>query len=647
MGADDKRIPYLLAMTIWLAAFALSAGELGERLESPLLDWNLRQLAARSNPDPDIVVLDIDEPTLAALAPEYGRYPWSRAVYGALIDGLARQRPRAIVFDILLVDPHREHAADDLYLIRAAQAASNVFFPLVRLPGGAAADADGVALAQVPGLERGPRAEEQARAALLLPLPGLAATGRIGAINAEPDADGVLRRYPLFHPAYGWRIPSLPARVAQELGYALPAADTLGLRWHGPARSYRTISLHEVLFDFERHTPVRARDEFTGKIVVVGASAPGLADLKHTPMATGFPGTEIIVTAIDNLKHGERLQFAPRWSGPLLTALALAVLLAAGGLGLFGLGAVTLGLSAGLGAGAFVAVSNWHYAVPVVVPLVLGGWIFYLLTALRAWLLERRDRQRVTQLFGRFLDPRVVADLVARRGADIATGGERREITVLFSDIRGFTTLSEQRPAQEVVELLNRYFRLQVEVIFRHQGTLDKYIGDAIMAFWGAPTDQPDHAQRALAAAREMEQRLLRFQRELGPAGKDFEVGIGLCSGEAVVGFIGSPEHRQDYTVIGDAVNTAARIESATKGRARVLVAASTRDAAGPAYEFRDHGAVALKGKEAKVHLYEPLFGGNTHGDSTLVDSTLTGRRGPRGAAGRRRAGKRNRQYAR
>ena len=644
MGAHDKRIPYLLAITIWLAALAFSMTELGERIESPLLDWNLRQLAARSSPDPDIVILDIDEPTLAALAPEYGRYPWSRAVYGALIEGLTRQRPRAIVFDILLIDPHKEHAADDLYLIRAVHAAGNVFFPLVRLPGGAAADADGVFLAQVPGLERGARAEAQARAALLLPLPGLTATGRIGAINAEPEADGVVRRYPLLHPAGGWFIPSLPARVAQELGYALPAADTLGLLWHGPARSYRTLSLHEVLADFERRAPARPPDEFTGKVVIVGASAPGLADLKQTPMAPSYPGTEIIATALDNLKHAERLEFAPRWSGALLTALALAVLATASGagLGLFGLGALTLGLSAGIGAGAFAGVVGWHYAVPVVVPIVFGGWIYYLLTALRAWLLERRDRQRVTQLFGRFLDPRVVAELVARRGAEIATGGERREITVLFSDIRGFTTLSEQRPAQEVVELLNRYFRLQVEVIFRHQGTLDKYIGDAIMAFWGAPTDQPDHARRALAAAQEMEQTLLRFQRELGPAGAEFEVGIGLCSGEAVVGFIGSPEHRQDYTVIGDAVNTAARIETATKDRARVLVSETTRAAAGSEYRFRDHGRVALKGKEAKVHLYEPLFGGGKHDDSTTVD-----RRRACDAAGRRRAGKRNRQHAR
>ncbi|MBI5782405.1 MAG: adenylate/guanylate cyclase domain-containing protein, partial [Gammaproteobacteria bacterium] len=144
--------------------------------------------------------------------------------------------------------------------------------------------------------------------------------------------------------------------------------------------------------------------------------------------------------------------------------------------------------------------------------------------------------------------------------------------------------------------------------IFRYQGTLDKYIGDAIMAFWGAPTDQPDHTCRALACAREMEQALMRFRKELGPDGEHFDVGIGIHTGEAVVGFIGSPEHRQDYTVIGDTVNTASRIESATRGRGRILVSAAVRDACGSQCTFTDHGLVKLKGKEDKVHLFEPKW---------------------------------------
>lgn len=641
-SARDLRVPFLLALAIWLAAFALGSWrDLGERIEYPFLDWSLRQRAAQAPPDPDIVLLDIDEATLEAMAPEYGRYPWTRAVYGALIKGLARQRPAAIVFDILITDPHKEHVADDLYLIRAAQRTPNVFFPMLRLP--AAADAEGIRLRELAVAERTAAANDEARVALAQPLPGLAATGRIGAINITADADGVIRRYPLYHAVDGWRIPSLPARVAQALGYARPDASSLALLWHGPERSYHTLSLHEVLFDFERRAPQRPRDEFSGKIVVIGASAAGLLDLKLTPMSATHPGPEVLATALDNLKHGEQLRFAPRASNVLLTAIVLLILASAfaAGLGVLRLGVLTLALTVALGVAGWAGVVYGRHAVPVVMPIVFGGWFYYLLAALQAWILERRDRQRVTQLFSRFLDPRIVTDLVARGGTEATMAGQKREITVLFSDIRGFTTLSERRSPQQVVELLNRYFRLQVEVIFRHQGTLDKYIGDAIMAFWGAPTDQPDHARRALEAARDMELTLTRFKQELGAEGADFDVGIGLASGEAVVGFIGSPEHRQDYTVIGDTVNTASRIEGATKDRARVLVSPSTREAVGPSYRFRDHGLVALKGKQAKIHLFEPLWGGN-HEDSSDND-----RRTRRSTTGRTRAGKRVGQHAR
>lgn len=624
--------PFLIALGIWLAALGLGGWrDIGERVEYSFMDWNLRRLAAQSPPDRDIVVLDIDEPTLEAMAPEYGRYPWTRAVYGALIEGLARQRPAAIVFDVLLIDPHKEHAQDDLYLIRVAQRTPNVYFPMVKLPGD---DARGVELKNVPGLERG-AGDPDARAALLLPLPGLAATGRIGTIDVEPDVDAVIRRYPLYRDLNGWRLPSLPARVARGIGYPIPRDASLMLAWHGPAKSYRTLSLHEVLFDLERREPKRPRNEFTGKIVIIGASAPGLSDLKLTPMPRAFPGAEVVATAIDNLKIGERLQTAPSWTAPVLAAVILSLLMAAfaRGVNLLHTGLGLIGASLLLAAAASWMTAPHHYVVPVVGPLAIG-WLYFVALALRAWFIERNDRQRVTQLFGRFLDPRVVTELVQRGGIDTGAG-QRRDITVLFSDIRGFTTLSERQSPQQVVALLNRYFKLQVEVIFRHQGTLDKYIGDAIMAFWGAPTHQPDHAQRALMAAREMEQVVLRFKEELDDV--NFDIGIGLSSGEAVVGFVGSPEHRQDYTVIGDTVNTASRIEGATKGRARILVSAATRTAVGKGFRFSDHGLVALKGKEEKVHLYEPLWG------DTNENPTFTDKRGRRDPIRRPRARKRNR----
>ncbi len=605
------RFPFVLAAAVWLLAAASLGVGLAPRLETPLLDWNLKRLAERLPPDPDIVLLDIDEPTLAAMAPAYGRYPWSRAVYGALLEGLARQQPRAVLFDILFVDPHKEHAQDDLYFIEVARKLPNAYFSMVRLP--AAVDEQGIALKQVKGVTPTPAAKPEARAALLLPLPGLADTGRIGAINVSTDADGVIRRYPLYHDLAGWRLPALPARVAADLGYAVPDESEQMLVWHGPARSYKTISLHAVLTDLERSRPQRPADEFRDKIVIVGTTAPGLHDIKLTPMGADFPGPEVVATAIDNLKHGERLRGVPAWSMPAAAAAALMLLALAFARGVSParVGAWLLAASALLAVGGWAALVYARAALPVTGVMVFS-WLYFLPAAVRAFWLERQQRQRVTQLFSRFLDPRVVTGLVEKGETDATLTGQKREITVLFSDIRGFTTLSEQKTPQQVVDLLNRYFSLQVEVIFRHGGTLDKYIGDAIMAFWGAPTDQPDHARRALDAAREMEQTLLKFREELGPDGEHFDVGIGINSGEAVVGFIGSPEHRQDYTVIGDTVNTASRIEGATKGRARILVSEATRTAIGPGIAYKDHGFAKLKGKGEEVHLYEPLWDQST-----------------------------------
>jgi adenylate cyclase len=209
-------------------------------------------------------------------------------------------------------------------------------------------------------------------------------------------------------------------------------------------------------------------------------------------------------------------------------------------------------------------------------------------------------------MFSRFLDPRVVNDLVTNQRNLLTEGAKSREVTLLFSDIRGFTTLSESHTPEQVVDILNRYFTLQVDVVFRHHGTVDKFIGDCIMAFWGAPLADPDQAKNAVAAALEMAQVLLEFRKGLGPElAEVFDVGIGIHTGPAVVGFMGS-QNKLDYTAIGDAVNLASRIEGQTKGVARVLVSAATRERCGDAFDFVERGTYKVKGREQPVQLYEP-----------------------------------------
>ena len=215
----------------------------------------------------------------------------------------------------------------------------------------------------------------------------------------------------------------------------------------------------------------------------------------------------------------------------------------------------------------------------------------------------RKSREKAVQLFSRFVNPHVVQELVAHGG--LSRAGESRQITILFSDIRGFTTLSEKRTPQEIVALLNRYFTLQVEVIFRHGGSLDKFIGDAIMAFWGAPLDDPEHAKHAVAAAMEMADVLQRFKAELNEQDAGFGVGIGIHSGPAVVGLIGS-EQRREYTAIGDTVNLGSRIEGLTKGVSRILVSRETMELCGDAFKFESHGSFKVKGRDQEVELFAP-----------------------------------------
>lgn len=595
----------LTVAALLLLAIEFGGAGLLSTLEHRYGDLLLRQHAAQQQPDPDIVIVDIDERSLDHMAPLAGRYPWPRSVFAELIEGMARQQPAAVVFDILFTDADLMRPEGDGWFAEVAQQYDHVYFPLLRLAGG---HAQGVPLAQygeLLGIERGPQARDDARVALLLPLPALAETGRLGAINYTEDADGIGRRYHLHLDADGWRIPSLPARVAKDLGYTVPQQPDLLLNWRGPALSYTRIPLFDLYDDLARSQPQRPIDELTGKIVIIGSTAAGLHDLRSTAMGSLYPAVEIIATALDNLKHGDALRAAPAIAAPLVALLLLGSLFLAFrrhvnplriGLGLL----IATPLFAAVQYGAL----QLRWVVPLFTPLAFG-WLYYVAAALHAWLREKRERERSVQIFSRFLDPRVVQNLVAQGESALSLKSQSRQLTVLFSDIRGFTTLSEQHTAEEIVDLLNDYFSRQVQVIFQHNGTMDKFIGDAIMAFWGAPVDDANQAVNAVSAALAMCDTLEEFRRHLGPSGEHFDVGIGIHTGPAVVGFIGSA-NRLDYTAIGDTVNLASRIEGQTKGVARVLVSADTRALCGEAFDFIDHGSYKVKGRTQEVRLYEP-----------------------------------------
>ncbi len=586
-----------------LAALELSWLHALAPLENRLSDLFVRQQAQGLQPDPDIVIVDIDDASLARMQETAGSWPWPRAVHGELVRGIARQQPRAIVFDILFSEVDQYRPESDLEFNRALQGLDNVYFPMVRRD--PSLDAQGAPAAQIApmlGLQRTERVDAAARLAILPPLAVDPAHWRTGTINFLEDSDGVGRCYQLYDDAHGWLIPSLPARVAQDLGYRVPQQPDMILAWRGAPGSFRHVSYADLYEDFDRRRPQRPADELKDKIVIIGTAATALHDLRATPMSSLHPGMEILATAIDGLKNGRALRRAGDGFalGSALLLLALLSLAFLRGMHALKVGVALLAVTLALLAASYVAAAQ--LLLPVLSPLLLA-WACYFAFALREYLRERRSREQAVQLFSRFVNPHVVQELVAHGG--LSRAGESRQITILFSDIRGFTTLSEKRTPQQVVELLNRYFTLQVEVVFRHGGSLDKFIGDCIMAFWGAPLDDPEHARHAVEAAIEMGEVLQRFKKELGEEDASFDVGIGIHTGPAVVGLIGS-DQRREYTAIGDTVNLGSRIEGLTKGVSRILVSRETMQACGDAFEFKSYGSFKVKGREQEVELFAP-----------------------------------------
>ena len=595
----------LFVVALLLAVAELLAVHAFAPLENGVLDALVRLHAAGRVPDPDIVIVDIDDRSLARMEAVAGSWPWPRSVHGELVQGMLRQHPKAIVFDITFSERDVYRPDSDQLFNDALAGNSNVYFPVVHLstedPGktGFPAATEAARL----GVRQLADADAQARLPLQLPLAIDPRYWRSGFINLAKDDDGVARSYDLYWDVRGWRVPSLVGRVAADLGYRAPAGAGMLLDWRGGRYAFTHLSYSDLYADFEREHGTRAPDELRDKIVIVASDATTLNDLRATPIDPLYPGAQILATALDNLKNGHLMRAPP----PGMVLLATLATLAA----LFwsftrGFNVLQIGLSLGALSVAVLAGTYWDLGhllrLPTVAPLALA-WSYYFAGALQAYLAERRSRQQAVTLFSRFVNPHVVQQLIASGG--VLQASESRQVSVLFSDIRGFTTLAESRSPEQVVDLLNRYFSLQVEVIFRHGGSLDKFIGDCIMAFWGAPLDDARHAENAVRAALEMAEVLQRFKAELGDSEAAFDVGIGIHSGPAVVGLIGS-EQRREYTAIGDTVNLASRIEGLTKGVARILVSQETMALCGSAFTFTPYGAFDVKGREQQVSLFGP-----------------------------------------
>ncbi len=307
---------YIYLATLFTLLVLLDAGvfHVGENMRDKAFDFMVKNRVLQPKADPDIVIVDINEASLAAFAKEYGRWPWPRQVLGEFVENIQAQKPKAVVFDIVFSDADIYNADSDAYFNDVIASSDNTFFPILRLDTTEDKNSQ-LKFSQIPGLSASPEANKDATLAAVLPhFDAALKVGQLGTHNVYPDADGIVREYRLFHDDYGWRLPSLPLVVAQYAGAKntenLPK-DML-INWRGKPFTYSYATFSDVFTDLASKVKVRPKNEFTNKIVIIGSTAAGLFDLKATAMDKQFPGVEILATAIDNTKHGDYLKV---WRG--------------------------------------------------------------------------------------------------------------------------------------------------------------------------------------------------------------------------------------------------------------------------------------------------------------------------------------------
>ncbi len=652
----EGRARLLVGLGLGLLVGGLLAVARGTRalqaLEGPFLDLRTRWAAGARPPDPRIVLAQVQEDDVRAVRSGMGtRWPWPLTTNQAIVGLLGAAGARALLVDVFHADAGA--GPDDLVLaegvpplayraleeeadlaggyaqaLRALPASVGVVIltpaPQYDVPARRAA---GGPLIEDQGLEAPPDAPTFA--AIEYPVSAVAAGfHRLGFANADVDADGVLRRAVLVMRAGGRVVPSAPLALARLLTDGPVELGAGELRLGGRRRpldpdgsflpDFRSKQVHAYprvaparLLDWALthgqtgEVPAAAREALEGRIVIFGVNLLASDDVLPTAIDRSFDGPEWLAVVLDNLLNGGgRLRAS--------AGLNLAMLLGVAGLtGLLGLSfrrRALPHLSAAAVAGAVVVAGFQLFrstvALDLVTPVLAVGLTWGLVTALKL-MTEGRYNRWLEGTFSRYLAPSVI-DALKQDPRLLDLGGSTREITVLFSDVAGFTGLSEALTPAQVVELLNRYLTTHCEAVFAEGGVVDKFIGDAVMAFYGDPIPQEDHALRACRTALAVQAALPALEPVWRGMGlREFKVRIGLNSGRAVVGNMGSTQ-RFDYTAMGDTVNLASRLEGANKAfGTRILLGPETRALAGEAVLARPLTRLTVVGRAEPAPVYE------------------------------------------
>jgi adenylate cyclase len=556
--ASRTRLRIALFLAVGMTTTGLALLAYGSHLIAPGSGWDVfggaelssidRRFAIRGEQKPpkNIVVVKIDDTTFSDLDK---RWPFTRKVHAQAIKNLKAAGAKVIAYDIQFSEPTEgpKGALQDNAFMDENHAAGNLVFSTTEV-------------------------NDKGQGNFLGGQRGLAyARARLGNGNFDTDPGGIIRRTPY----QLQRLKSFAVATAERAtGKTVRpfSNDTKLIDFSGPAGTMPSIPFSRVYLN--KFPPGFFRD----KIVVVGASAPSLQDVH--PVSFGqaeMPGPEIQANAIATVLDGLQLTLVPRWINlVLIVVLGFLSPVASLRLNLFRTLMLAIGAAVGFLVGTQIAF-NHGWVISFVYPM--GALVASSIGAIAAhYLLAAFERERVRDVFSRFVPETVVEQVLSRTDRDLRLGGVSLESTVMFTDLRGFTTFSEVLPPARVIECLNGYLEEMTDAILAHGGTLVSYEGDGIMAVFGAPIEQSDHADRALAASREMlTERLPKWNRWLRESelSDGFKMGIGLNTGMVVSGNVGS-ERRLEYTAIGDTTNTASRLQGMTKGQSHLLFFADT-----------------------------------------------------------------------
>jgi len=638
MNIHEKTNRRIFAFCIFSSAFFLALllwrpGAIEERAETLTLDYrfHIRNFIAKPKLSGQVAIVAIDEKSLQ----QFGRWPWSRTLQAELVEKLLDFSPRVLAVDIFYTEPETRQSDKVLgNIIRMA--GKNIVLASVFDVWSEKKDKEKNVIPDSLFDSAFLKLEDQTQISavraddFMQDIPQILNNSLCGHVYSLPDHDGKLRWEILYIHFADEYFPSLALQAARaSLGLKIDEMAIVGNRgvrlgenlfipadrkgrmlinYYGKEGTFKHISAVDILRGKVE------RKELENRTIFLGTSAIATYDLKNTPFSANMPGVEKNATITENIITQKFIQKSVGYLEIfvlVMTGLILGFFLPR----LSAIRGATLCfiLFAGYILGSQFLFSSMNLWVNFIYPAANIMMIAVVITVTK-YFFEERKAGEIRKMFSSYVSPKIVEQII-NNPEKAKLCGERKTVTILFSDIIGFTTLSEKTSPEQVVDLLNEYFEEMASIIFKWDGTLDKFVGDEIMAFWGAPADQPDHAERAFRCALHMVASLEKLHEKWTSEGKPvLDCGIGINTGEVVIGNIGAPGKKMDYTIIGDHVNLGARVEKLTRTyRARIIVTEFTLEHIAPLIEKKLFGHIELneldrvrvKGKEQEVRIFE------------------------------------------